>query len=97
MSNIDNIHYIDIEWLDNRIEELHRESSNIQTINPSWATICTHKAFTLEELKEKSKPIKPLIEDAFDAGENYFRELGNWTRINTELNKEQYTNNLNIT
>ena len=68
MTNIKDIHCIDINWINSEITRLYRESNQQTNINPTFANICTHKAFMLESVLSQLKPIQPLISITFQSG-----------------------------
>lgn len=77
--------------LKQRIENLEKES--VSFIPAHEATICYKKLDELKQILSQSTPLIPIVEKAFDAGENNINTTGN--RFNRN-GKQDYISNLKL-
>ena len=85
MSNLDNIYYINIKWIDEEIDRLQMIKGKVNLIGISLVESSLNgKIMILKKLKNQLKPIKPLISDAFFEG----------ICDSNVIDKENYLNNL---
>ncbi len=94
MTKIENIYCVDINWINNKIKEsdelipIFREMG--LTSSNNYADKLCEERDAFEKILEQLKPITPLIEDAFDEGEQsgMNSEFGRYTAND----KQEYIN-----
>lgn len=84
------------KWLDNQIRIMGKDEDILQD------TSSLNKLSAYLNVITNSKPLQPIIEDAFEAGENaesyrrYFHSDNPDPRPSTELDFKEYIENLKI-